>query len=42
MKKVIAYVRTHTFLKLILAFISTLTSSLLVLGVFSYTPTAPR
>lgn len=36
MKKVIAYVRTHTFLKLILAFISTLTSSLLVLGVFSY------
>lgn len=36
MKKLIAYLRTHTFSKLILAFIATLTSSLLVLSGFSY------
>ena len=36
MKKLIAYLRTHTFSKLILAFIATLTSSLLILSGFSY------
>lgn len=36
MKKIAAYIRTHTFFKLILAFISTLTASLGILGVFSY------
>lgn len=36
MRKLISYIRTHTFLKLILAFLSILTASLLALGAFSY------
>lgn len=36
MLKIVSYIRTHTFFKLILTFIAILTASLSLLGVFSY------